>query len=257
MKVYKKLIMKLSKKSIINVHPLTFIYIILSFIAGRIGIYLISLLIVVIHEMAHYFMARYFCFEIDKIEILPFGAYLLLKDMHLHDIKEELCVVMAGPATHLFLYYIILFLFNGYFEEYLLTFNSFIFIFNMLPIYPMDGHRIISLFLQKVYDIKKALYLSLKISIFCFCLLSLFYFELETLVIIIYLLQCQFQYFKDIPNQLRYIYSHINTQSEFNKNIINNKFIYRRGYRNYYLIDDKLYSENEAQFILLKKVKNI
>ncbi len=189
--------------------------------------------------------------------ILPFGAYLSLKDMYLHDIKEELCVVLAGPATHLFLYYIISFVFTGYLKDYLLTFNSFIFIFNLIPIYPMDGFRVISLLLQKVFDLKKSLYISLKISVFSFCVLSLFYFELETMVIIVYLMQCQFQLFKDIPNQLRYLYAHITAKNDEKSKIINHEYIYRRGYHNYYLIKNKLYDESEIVFDLLKTTKNI
>ena len=251
------MIIKLLKKSIINLHYLTLIYLVIFFFIGEIGLYLSSLAIVLIHELAHYYMARYFKFEIEKIVVLPFGAYLLLKDMYLHDIKEELCVVLAGPATHLFLYYVINIFFNGYYKEYLLTFNSFIFIFNLLPIYPMDGHRIISLLIQTIYDLKKSLYLSLKISLFSFCILFIYYFKLETMVIIIYLLQCQYLYFKDIPNHLRYVYSHISTINKFDSKIIHDKYIYRRGYHNYYLIDNKLYSENDMVFMLLKTVKNI
>ena len=251
------MIIKLSKKSIINIHYITIIYLVLSLVAGGIELYLLSLVIVLLHESAHYTMAKYFHFDIEEIVILPFGAYLLIKDMYLHDIKEELCVVMAGPSTHLFLYYIIHLFFDGYYKEYLLTFNAFIFMFNLLPVYPMDGHRIISLLLQKIYDLKKALYLSLKISVFSFCLLFLFYFKIETVVIILYLMQCQYQYFKDIPYHLRYVYAHISIDNKHKKKIIHNKYMYKRGYSNYYLIDNKLYNENDVAFMLLKTVKNI
>ena len=249
--------MKHSKKSFINVHPLTYIYLILSLFVGRIEIYFYSLFIVVIHETAHYMIAKYFCFEIDRMTILPFGAYLRLKDMYLHDIKEELCVILAGPSTHLFLYYVILILCDGDRQDYLLTFNSFIFIFNLIPIYPMDGHRIISLLMQSVFDLKKALYLSMKLSIFCLCLLSLFYFALETFVMIVYLATSQIQYYKDIPQSLRYVYSHITDHHRYKRKIIHRAYHYRRGYQNYYLLNDKTYNEKDVVFEVLKNIKNI
>ena len=250
--------MKRLKTSIIKVHPITFVYLILSALIGHISLYLSSLFLVFIHEMAHYSMARYFHFEIDKIEILPFGAYLSLKDVYNHDIKEELCVVLAGPATHLFLYYIILFCFKGEYQQYLFTFNSFLFLFNLLPIYPMDGYRILSLLIQSVYDLKKSLYISLKISVFALSVLSLFYFEIETMVIIIYLLQSQFYCYKSINEQLRYVYSHISyTNDNSKRKIIHDCFEYRRGYNNFFIIENKLYNEKDVVFELLKTIKNI
>lgn len=249
--------MKLLQASIINIHPLTFFYLLMSLLAGEIEYYVLSLFIVLVHEMAHYISALYFCFEINKIVVLPFGAYLQLNDMYLHDIKEELCVVLAGPATHLFLFYIIQIIFEGRIEEYLLTFNSFVFIFNMLPIYPMDGHRMISLLIQSVCDLKTSLYISLKISVLSFCILSMFYFEIETFVIIVYLLQSQLQYYFSIPDILRSVYAHINYEDQSRKIIIQKEYKYKRGYNNFYIINNKLQDENEVIFNLINTSKNI
>ncbi|MDE6952514.1 MAG: hypothetical protein K2P09_01735 [Erysipelotrichales bacterium] len=143
------MIMRLLKKLFLNVHIhfLTFVYIVFSIIGGYFDLYFYSLLIVIIHEMCHLLMAYYFNFKIEKVEILPFGAYLSLKDFYFHSILEELCVVLAGLASHLFLY-----VFISHFcyvnKQYLLMINSYVFYFNLIPVYPMDGHRIVCLLLQ-------------------------------------------------------------------------------------------------------------
>ena len=158
----------------IDIHPVTLIYFVLAWIGGYLKWYLSTLLIVCLHEICHLLMAYYFDFEIDKVEILPFGAYLSLNDFYFHPIREEICVVLAGPCSHLLIYGLILALSSGVYQEYLLTMNIMVFVFNLVPIYPMDGGRIIGLILQSVMDLKKALYLTLKISVFVFCILFCF-----------------------------------------------------------------------------------
>ena len=115
----------------IDIHPVTLIYFVLAWIGGYLKWYLSTLLIVCLHEICHLLMAYYFDFEIDKVEILPFGAYLSLNDFYFHPIREEICVVLAGPCSHLLIYGLILVLSSGVYQEYLLTMNMMVFVFNI------------------------------------------------------------------------------------------------------------------------------
>ena len=63
-----------------KIHPLTYLYLFLAFIS-RSSYYVAFLLFSILHEIGHYLVALYFSFEIEKIMILPFGAFLLLKDL--------------------------------------------------------------------------------------------------------------------------------------------------------------------------------
>ena len=49
---------------------------------------------------------------------------------------------------------------QGIYQDYLLTMNMFVFAFNLLPIYPLDGSRVIGLLLQSIMDLKKSLSLA-------------------------------------------------------------------------------------------------
>lgn len=138
-----------------QIHPLTLIYLLLSLMSGYLKWYLASLMIVCIHELCHLLMAYSFHFQIKKIEILPFGAYLSLEDFYFHPIWQEICVVLAGPCSHLLIFFCINFFDNGVFKEYLLDMNRLVFLFNLMPIYPLDGSRIIGLILQRLMDLKK------------------------------------------------------------------------------------------------------
>lgn len=239
----------------IEVHPITLIYFLLALIGGYLKWYLSTLAIVCFHELCHLMMAYYFHFEIDKIEILPFGAYLSLDDFFYHPIIHEICVVLAGPCSHLFLYFFIETFINGVYQDYLLMMNMFVFGFNLVPIYPMDGGRLMSLLLQRLMDLKRALELSLKISVFSFCVLSICYLKINTLVIIGYLFVQQITYWKAIPTMLRQYYSHIPSLYERKKIILNQKFIYRRDYHNYYQRQEGMVDEKDMVYELLLSVK--
>lgn len=239
----------------IHVHFLTYIYIIIALLGNYLWWYLSALFIVCIHELCHLLMAYYFRFDIQKIELLPFGAYLSIHDFYFHPISHELCVVLAGPCSHLFMYFIINHMFDGSFQNDFIILNHFVFFFNLLPIYPMDGHRFICLILQATIDLKNALYLSLKISVFSFVILSVCYFQLNTLIMICYLFTQQFMFIKFISNYLREYYSKIPSLYHRKKTKIHDDLSYRRGYHNYYMINSQIYDEKNMIYLLLKNVK--
>lgn len=239
----------------ISVHPITLIYFIFAWFGGYLKWYLSTLLIVCLHELCHLLMAYYFNFKIDKIEILPFGAYLSLKDFYFHPILHEICVVLAGPCSHLFIYAFIQTMSSGVYHDYLLEMNLWVFFFNLIPIYPMDGSRVVGLLLQRFMDLKNALYLNLKLSVFAFCVFFVCFCQINTIIILGYLLIQQIEYMKFIPIYLRKYYTQIPTFDDSRKVIINECLIYRRGYHNYYYINNHLTDEKEIVFDLLKSVK--
>lgn len=226
----------------------------MAWIGGYLKWYLSALGLVCIHEMCHLLMAYYFRFQILKIEILPFGAYLAIDDFYNHPILEEMCVVLAGPSCHFFLYLIIRSFSWNLYQDYLLEMNMVILVFNLLPIYPLDGGRFIGLLLQKYLDLQTALYFQLKLSVLALCILSVFYLQMNTIIIIGYLFVQQFLYRKSIPIQLRCVYSRIPTFS-FSKMKVHYHLQYRRGYRNYYLIDGNVYDDCQMMYELLKSIK--
>ena len=144
---------------------------------------------------------------------------------------------------------------QGIYQDYLLTMNMFVFAFNLLPIYPLDGSRVIGLVLQSIMDLKKSLFLQLKISVFVYSFLFAFYIQTNTVVILSYLLLQQFYLYKFIPDYLRRYYSQIPTFSQKRKSVVHDHFVYRRGYQNYYFINGYLSDEKERMFDLLENIK--
>ena len=83
-----------------KIHPLTYLYLLLAFISGS-SYYVAFLFFSILHEIGHYLVALYFSFEIEKIMILPFGAFLSLKDLGKHYVYEEIGMLLCGPFIYL------------------------------------------------------------------------------------------------------------------------------------------------------------
>lgn len=59
-----------------KIHPLTFLYLLAAVIVHS-SDYIAFLIFSILHEIGHYIIALYFSFDIEKIEILPFGAFFV------------------------------------------------------------------------------------------------------------------------------------------------------------------------------------
>jgi stage IV sporulation protein FB len=241
----------------IDIHYFTIIYIVISFFTGYWKYYLGAYIIVCFHEICHLLMAYSFHFQIDRITLLPFGAYLSLNDFGYRPIIYEMCVVLAGPCSHLLIYSVLISLKKTIYIEYLLNMNSLIFIFNILPIYPMDGYRFLLLNLERFIDIQKANYLCLKISIMFLCLFVCICKHLNYYIIFLFLLSENIKLYKSIPNYLRLYFLQIPYDYHNKKIKIHQKKRYIRDCINLYKIDNLIIEDYNFQRELIKNVKRL
>lgn len=99
---------------------------------------------VLIHELAHAWMANQKGYQVYgvSIDILSGAASI---DSNMHD-RDSIPIIAAGPISTLILcvgsYFLEPFM-PGSFITYMFNINLFLFIFNILPIYPMDGGQIV------------------------------------------------------------------------------------------------------------------
>ena len=112
--------------------------------------YAISVFIaVMVHEMAHAFVAHKKGYHVYGIEIGLFsGAASMDSNMHQAD---SIPITAAGPLSNLLLMGLSYPLAGIIDQPYLIHFayvNAFLFLFNILPIYPMDGGQILRDFLM-------------------------------------------------------------------------------------------------------------
>lgn len=136
----------------IPVHTDWFFLVFIAFLAllwGPAGIPLIVLLFgsVIFHEYGHALTGRYlYGSECHGIYLLPFGGMALIDGDALDEPEKEAMVALAGPLASILLAvasFVLFALTGSYLLGMLAIINLLLGVFNLLPIYPMDGGRIL------------------------------------------------------------------------------------------------------------------
>ena len=151
--------MTLFKK--IYIHPLTILLSIVVALTGMYKDFLIIFLIIIIHEFGHLLMALLFKWNIDKISIYPYGGCVKFNEKINRPLKEELLILISGPFFQILFFIIITILYKNSilsFRNYLLfkTYHYTLLLFNLLPIYPLDGGKILNVLLEYIFPYKKS-----------------------------------------------------------------------------------------------------
>lgn len=107
---------------------------------------LILFLSVLAHELAHAWVANHLGHKVHQVYIDFMGGAAEMDVSNMHEI-DSIKVVAAGPLSNLILYIlsisaISIFGENEFLKDMSLI-NLLLFIFNTLPIYPMDGGRMV------------------------------------------------------------------------------------------------------------------
>lgn len=128
-------------------------------------------LIIVVHEMGHIASSLYYKWHIKEVIILPFGGLTLFEEQLNRPIKEEFYILLWGPLTQIIFYYLALFL--GQPSELFHMYHFLILGFNLMPVLPLDGAKLIELLLERYFPYQVAVNVSIFISILTFILLCL------------------------------------------------------------------------------------
>ncbi|MHA6252124.1 site-2 protease family protein [Oceanobacillus sp. CAU 1775] len=142
-------------------------------------------------------MAKIFKWRIRKIMLWIFGGVMETDDYGTRSMKEDVLVTIAGPAQHLTIYLIFVLLHEiGLMNETLyqtaITYNLVILLFNLLPIWPLDGGKLLFFLMTLKYPYRASYNVALLISmVLCSVLfighLLFFPFTLSFLCIILFI----------------------------------------------------------------------
>lgn len=142
-----------------------FIFLALFYFTHQLRIYLIIMLFSIIHEIGHIIVGLILKMKLEKIEIMPFGITASFYSDFKESKIKEIFVALAGPIVSLAMAILggnfdITYIAN---EEFVYS-NILICIFNLIPIYPLDGGRIIKGILYIILGSEKSEILMNKIS---------------------------------------------------------------------------------------------
>ena len=137
------------------------LFFLLSLYTHQIRTYLVIFLMLFIHEMGHILCAYHFGYGVSSVMIYPFGCGAVIENIDHGSIIEEMIIVACGLGMHLLYPFIFLFalsldLISPVFYEYLIQVNKAILLFNILPIFPLDGGRLLDCFFQRFFHYSKA-----------------------------------------------------------------------------------------------------
>lgn len=169
----------------IRIHLKIFIYILIFLLTNQIKIYGVLMLFALIHELGHLLIGILLGFRPTKLEIMPYGLSVgfevkckdynkKIKKGNMLSIKK-LLIASAGPIiniilTIIYLLYDITFL--GIERELVIYSNVLIGLFNLIPIYPLDGGRIVKNILHIIFGLKKSYDYTNQISKITICMLT-------------------------------------------------------------------------------------
>lgn len=154
-----------------RIHPLTWVFFALAILTARFMEVLILLGIVLIHELGHAIAAHYFDWRIKRVTILPFGGEMETDEHGNRPWKEELMVTIAGPIQHIWLFGLAMALYAyGLLPESLyhiwLIYNTVILLVNLIPIWPLDGGKLLFILLCRMFPFIRAHRLMVLSSVF-------------------------------------------------------------------------------------------
>ena len=151
-----------------------FLFAIIFIITKIIKIYTLLMFFSVIHEVGHLICGLVLGFKPKVITIMPYGIKLNFKinyDDYNRKVRKgsllsikKILIALAGPMTNLIIALITIILkinkietnFLGFNSEEIVYSNIIIGIFNLIPIYPMDGGKIIKELLHISLGLRKS-----------------------------------------------------------------------------------------------------
>ncbi len=134
----------------LKINYFTYFYFLIAFLCGYFKNSLMLFLIVIVHELGHILVIRLFKYEIVFVTLYPFGGITKINKPVNSAINKELIIAIFGVVSQI----ILLILIN---DTLFCYYNLTIMLFNLLPIYPLDGNKLVNLFLEKFLPFEKAL----------------------------------------------------------------------------------------------------
>lgn len=133
-------------------------------IYGRFGVFVNSIVCVLLHEFGHAFVGQKLGYKLSKISLMPYGAKLSGSEKQI-DADDDIKISLAGPFVNVILIilcFVLYLIFPSLYDvlKGFVSVNIYTLLFNLLPVFPLDGGRLFVAIMSKKISRTKALKIS-------------------------------------------------------------------------------------------------
>jgi len=186
--------------------------------------------LIVIHELGHYLACLVTKVNVNKIIIYPYGGITKIDDVIDLDLKKEMLISISGVIMQCF-YFLLIYIMH---EHYLIrdyTYNIFwkyhysMLIFNLIPIYPLDGAKILNIVINKIFNFKLSNML-------------LFIISIINMLMMLFLYNINYSYLMIIGVLVNYLYDYIRNIGYLYNRFLLEKYLYKTKYNSKKIINN-------------------
>lgn len=140
----------------INFHPSLIFLFLIGLFGGFIKELLIFLIITFLHELGHFISSKIYGINSNKITLTMIGGFIDVDSyQHLTTIPQ-LVINLSGIIVNLIIILIFKVIENNFPDHnivvIIINYNMLMIIFNLFPISPLDGYKILNTLLQTIFD---------------------------------------------------------------------------------------------------------
>lgn len=134
-----------------------------------------------VHELLHGLLANLFGYEVDRAMIWALGAGVYIQTpLDEMVFAEALIILLAGPMSNLLLAFYFRYMAKMHYDnwhypyKFLALINMSLFYINILPIFPLDGGRVIYRIFLQYFNEPTAFFVSTALAVFVILIIAVF-----------------------------------------------------------------------------------
>ncbi len=222
-----------------KIHYTTYLLIIISLFLGIIDKFLILFFSVIFHELCHVLQAKLQKRKIKKIVIFPIGGIFEIENDENVSLWSEFLIVISGPIGSLLLMQV----------PALSEANKMILMFNLIPVFPLDGGKILEIILFKFLRFKLSIKIILIYStVFSVGLLGYYLYlgNFNQILIFLFVIASNINSYKNISMRfLKFINDKLSKPKKLkiNKIKVKSSSYFKKGYNNIYIDKNEILDE--------------
>ncbi len=244
-------------KNIFKIDNSTYLLILLGLLSGYIKNIFIILIIVLIHELGHVFFFYLFKIEIESIVIYPFGGVSKVNKKIHERIYKDVLISLGGIMFQFILFIMFYYMYkcglivrSTY--DMFNTYNNSVILFNLIPMIPLDGSKLLMSLLLKFLSFKLSYIVNVIVGIISLVLFIVYnmVFRVNDLVIYVFLIINIIKVIREYKYVMNRFYLERVLFDNYYDGIVNNSSLDRMKIDKYYYFKEGSKFINEKKYIL-------